>query len=193
MNLDSWLDIEIFLASKKSSVLFQVRNLLGINWIPRDLEKPIPKWSTYEILYHTYMGVSKNKGTPKSPILIGFSIINHPFWEYQYFWKHPYTHNYIYLEPNWGFTLFWMEGKGLVLEGWVPSKIEVSWVLGIYMHEYTLTYLYPKVLMYFRSDLISLPSRWDFPDNWWVIFWVTLATNILLIISNYAPVSTYLF
>ena len=26
------------------------------------------------------MGVSKNTGTPKSSILIGFSIINHPFW-----------------------------------------------------------------------------------------------------------------
>ena len=29
---------------------------------------------------YIYMGVSKNKGTPKSSILIGFSIINHPFW-----------------------------------------------------------------------------------------------------------------
>ena len=27
-----------------------------------------------------YMGVSKNRGIPKSSILIGFSIINHPFW-----------------------------------------------------------------------------------------------------------------
>ena len=27
------------------------------------------------------MGVSKNRGTPKSSILIGFSIINHPFWD----------------------------------------------------------------------------------------------------------------
>ena len=27
-----------------------------------------------------YMVVSKNSGTPKSSILIGFSIINHPFW-----------------------------------------------------------------------------------------------------------------
>ncbi len=27
-----------------------------------------------------YMGVSKNRCTPKSSILIGFSIINHPFW-----------------------------------------------------------------------------------------------------------------
>ena len=26
------------------------------------------------------MGVSKNRGTPKSSILIGFSIINRPFW-----------------------------------------------------------------------------------------------------------------
>ena len=27
-----------------------------------------------------YVGVSENSGTPKSSILIGFSIINHPFW-----------------------------------------------------------------------------------------------------------------
>ena len=27
------------------------------------------------------MGVSKNNGTPKSSILIGFSIVNHPFWD----------------------------------------------------------------------------------------------------------------
>ncbi len=25
-------------------------------------------------------GVSKNRGTPKSSILMGFSIVNHPFW-----------------------------------------------------------------------------------------------------------------
>ena len=35
------------------------------------------------------MGVSQINGTPKSSILIGFSIINHPFWGYPYFWKHP--------------------------------------------------------------------------------------------------------
>ncbi len=27
-----------------------------------------------------YTGISKNNGTPKSSILIGFSLINHPFW-----------------------------------------------------------------------------------------------------------------
>ncbi len=37
------------------------------------------------------MDVSKNRGTPKSCILIGFSIINHPFWGVSpYFWKLPY-------------------------------------------------------------------------------------------------------
>ena len=29
----------------------------------------------------TNMGVSKNSGIPKSSILIGFSLINHPFWD----------------------------------------------------------------------------------------------------------------
>ena len=38
--------------------------------------------SKIQILSETviHMGVSKNNGTPKSSILIGFSIINHPFW-----------------------------------------------------------------------------------------------------------------
>ena len=40
-------------------------------------------------LFQTKMGVSKNNGTPKSSILIGFSIINHPFWGTPIFWKHP--------------------------------------------------------------------------------------------------------
>ena len=38
-----------------------------------------------------HLGVSKNSGTPKSSILIGFSIINHPFWGAPYFWKHPFV------------------------------------------------------------------------------------------------------
>ena len=35
------------------------------------------------------LGVSEKNGTPKSSILIGFSIINHPFWGTSIFWKHP--------------------------------------------------------------------------------------------------------
>ena len=32
------------------------------------------------IYIYWFMDVSENRGTPKSSILIGFSIINHPFW-----------------------------------------------------------------------------------------------------------------
>ena len=32
------------------------------------------------LINYTNMGVSKNNGTPKSSIFIGFYIINHPFW-----------------------------------------------------------------------------------------------------------------
>ena len=38
-----------------------------------------------------FMDVSENNGTPKSSILKGFSIINHPFLGYPYFWKNPYA------------------------------------------------------------------------------------------------------
>ena len=30
---------------------------------------------------YSHLGVSENRGSPKSSILIGFSIINHPFWD----------------------------------------------------------------------------------------------------------------
>ncbi len=42
------------------------------------------------------MGVSKNRGTPKSSILIGLSIINHPFWGTPIFGN---THIIINLKP----------------------------------------------------------------------------------------------
>ena len=37
-------------------------------------------WSYYSYYSKKDVGVSENNGTPKSSILIGFSIINHPFW-----------------------------------------------------------------------------------------------------------------
>ena len=38
------------------------------------------------------MGVSLNGGTPKSSILIGFSILNHPFWGTPIFGNTHITH-----------------------------------------------------------------------------------------------------
>ena len=43
------------------------------------------------------MGVSKNSGTSKSSILIGISIINHPFWGTPIFGN---THVYIYRDTS---------------------------------------------------------------------------------------------
>ena len=38
------------------------------------------KWEYHILYFFVYMSVSENGGTPKSSILIGFSIINHPIW-----------------------------------------------------------------------------------------------------------------
>ena len=40
-------------------------------------------------IQNLHVGVSKNNGTPKSSILIGFSIINHPFWWFSLFLETP--------------------------------------------------------------------------------------------------------
>ena len=52
------------------------------------------------------MGVSKNNGTPKSSILIGFSIINHPFWGFSPIFGNTQMVNWGCFIPLWGyFTL----------------------------------------------------------------------------------------
>ena len=59
-----------------------------------------------------YMDVSENSGTPKSSILVGFSVINHPFWgtpifgnthmyyNYHYVYKDRCTHMHICIHPD---------------------------------------------------------------------------------------------
>ena len=84
--------------------------------------KSRPNWEAMRNGCYKHMGVSKNRGTPKSWILIGFSIINHPFWgtpifgntHIRYFKKHS---NCLILVPckqkcpKWySFQYFW-EGK----------------------------------------------------------------------------------
>ena len=46
------------------------------------------------------MGVSKNRGTPKSSILIGISIINHPFWGTTIFGNTHIEDSMIFLFPS---------------------------------------------------------------------------------------------
>ena len=61
----------VFFAPSKS-VLFQANGQTNGNYYI---------WKVSKVLdIRSNMGVSENNGTPKSSILIGFSIINHPFW-----------------------------------------------------------------------------------------------------------------
>ena len=46
-----------------------------------------------------YMDVSKNNGTAKSSILIGFSSMNHPFWGTPIFGNHPYIVSFRECKP----------------------------------------------------------------------------------------------
>ena len=49
------------------------------------------------------MDVSENSGTPKSSLLIGFSIINHPFWGTPIFGNTHITSTWLktHLGPSW--------------------------------------------------------------------------------------------
>ena len=64
-----------------------------------------PKASTAR---KSYMGVSKNNGTPKSSILIGFSIINHPFWGTPIFGN---THIYLLPRNCWNLKITHVKRK----------------------------------------------------------------------------------
>ena len=58
----------------EGTFFFCFRNPVNSTHSPVDMVKDHPLY-----IYRLVMGVSKNNGTPKSSILIGFSIINHPF------------------------------------------------------------------------------------------------------------------
>ena len=82
------------------------------------------------------MYVSKNRGTPKSSILIGFSIINHPFWWfYPYFWKHIYIYICVKWpgDPNTNCSFF------LLREIFAPDH-HLFWVL-----RYFVTKIFPQL------------------------------------------------
>ena len=54
----------------------------GVGWRYLDRWSLLDTWANQDGLFFvgSEVGVSKNRGTPKSSILIEFSIINHLFW-----------------------------------------------------------------------------------------------------------------
>ena len=74
-----------------------------------ELEASLMKWAMkkhHGYLVYEYMGVSKNRGTPKSSILMRFSIINHPFWGTPIFGNiHMYMAGYIIIIMRTYYTI----------------------------------------------------------------------------------------
>ena len=92
-----------------------------------------------------HMDVSKNRCfPPKSSILIGFSIINHPFWRYLYFWKHPFVHptNYV--------LFFWL-------------KLFIC----IYVYIYIYVYSFLKSSSQLVGRMSSKSIIADATETWW--------------------------
>ena len=75
-NISSTTYVSKIFPPKKNLWKFVFRHLFGMTLKKHSANK-IPK---LVISQCSYVGISKNSFTPKSSILIGFSIINHPFW-----------------------------------------------------------------------------------------------------------------
>ena len=92
----------------------------GTNWEGEILSEnphfPFDHRTPYPSQYN-YMDVSENNGTPKSSILIGFSIINHPFWDTPIFGN---THMYLVILLVT--FLGWWKRDPLTGESWPPTR-----------------------------------------------------------------------
>ena len=89
------------------------------------------------------MGVSENSGTPKSSILIGFSIINHPFWGTTIFGT---TQIGI---PPWNFdSLFLKRRNGEDHDSQSVSTLRIH-----------------------RTYVLHLPYVWDTGEDVWLKIW----------------------
>ena len=89
-------------------------------------------------------------GPPKSSILIGFSIINHPFWGTPIFWKHPYIIYPIHVAfDDWTYDGY--HSPRLVLDLWFivtredhHENYDTSWYI---MTHFSMNHvLYPHLI-----------------------------------------------
>ena len=80
-----WAQAYVLESSRPAS---HTSTLLLVKYLGARPSKTNSFWRNFEtvgfgdswVLLDRYLGVSKNRRFPKSSILIGFSIINHPFW-----------------------------------------------------------------------------------------------------------------
>ena len=106
-------------------------------------------------VFGTLMGVSENSGTPKSSILIGFSIINHPFW---------------------GTTIF-----GNTLTGVEPQEMDIihDWRLGQNGRNWPGTTLFLRLFQHtFGTHLWNTPRKKPLLTGYNPVFFEKIGTWI---------------
>ena len=130
------------------------------------------------ILYiYIHMDVSKNKGTPKSSILVGFSFINHPFWGTPIFGNPHISYirsskkvyismfNHQPSKPNMSSFVFETESARQKKNQLLPEKTAPFWnenmgVLGSASHEVTNKIYFPAICMMYECKCICKYAMW---------------------------------
>ena len=110
-----YIDIRMHLHDWHHQVLIHRTSLPGVGGLDQWWESHVPWWSIRKDRFtaemasrkikmfqkaYINMGVSKNRGTPKSSILIGCSLNKPSILGYPYFWKHPYSSGQISSRPH---------------------------------------------------------------------------------------------
>ena len=101
------------------------------------------------------MGVSENRGTPKSSILMGFSILNHPFWGAPIFGNIQMGSLHHQTVP----TI-----KTFRLQLWIGERKHPKWTSCLVNQNIYILYLDPQTTIYkwlFQfDDFKSLHRKW---------------------------------
>ena len=111
------------------------------------------------------MGVSKNKGTPKSSILIRFSIINHPFWGTTIFGNiqmMPKSHR------TWAnYTFSWFSPSSQCLVTWRPASSNAArtWVLDVFWCGRRKKTWHAMLSRLGYSRSLNPPSYWSYSSK----------------------------
>ena len=116
MNFNDCKILTVKLPTSKSWNLRQVDGLIGIANNSLSSKVRIQDWGAESLIAFAtgvHLDVSENSGTPKSSILTGFSIINHPFWgtpifgNTHFFWVLYYSMGQLPAgNPQWQLLMF---------------------------------------------------------------------------------------
>ena len=113
-------------------------------------EKPLGSGDPERI--YIYMGVSKNRGTPKWMVYNGKTLLKWMIWGYPYLWKHPYIHIYTICFQNYKTDEF---GKYFVPH---HSGQSINW-----QHTLTLNSWWMRGITLATSDMsIQVNEVWKF-------------------------------